>query len=383
MAPRPAMLAPLLALALAVPLAAPLVAPLAVPLAVPPAAAQQAGAYVMEVGDPATDMQARAGGPVRVSSEVVNAGHGGAAYAYIVQISRSDGTVVHVASQVEEVNRSGTYSPSVPWTPRAPGHYLVTAFAWSSLAEPVALAEPARSVIAVLPEGRAPIPAAVTVEAGGRFYETGDTVVVRGRVLEDFGIGPVVTVRGAGGDASVARPEAGPDGSFTAEFGTGGMGVGEYEVSAGYGGAPLARDRFLFTGDPPEGAGPLGGDHVHATVEVRINGYRLDLSAPEYQLRSAWAHFEGGEGRTLHLHAGNVTMGYLLGSLRISLDGGCIGLPDGREFCQDGGRSLSYRVNGEQVGGILGHVPAEGDHILVSYGTAPQNDPAYGTRQGA
>ena len=363
-------LAPLLALALAAPL-----------VAAHPGA--WADPYVMEVGAPATDGQARTGADVSVTSEVVNAGHDGAAYAYIVQVSRSDGTVVHVASQVEEVNRSGTYWPSVQWTPRAPGHYLVTAFAWSSLAEPVALAAPARSVIAVLPEGRAPIPAAVTVEADGWFYGTGDTVVVSGTVIEDFGIGPVVAVRGAGGDVSVARPEVGPGGSFTAEFGTGGMEIGRYEVSAGYGGAPLARDMFMFTGDPPEGAGPLGGDHAHATVEVRINGYRLDLSAPEYQLRSAWAHFEGGEGRTLHLHAGNVTMGYLLASLRISLDGGCIGLPDGREFCQGGGRALSYHVNGEPVDGILGHVPAEGDDILVSYGTEREGAPAYETPQGA
>ena len=207
---------------------APLLARARAPPLVPAPPAAGADPYVMGVGAPATDGQARAGADVSVTSEVVNAGHDGAAYAYIVQVSRSDGTVVHVASQVEEVNRSGTYWPSVQWTPRAPGHYLVTAFAWSSLAEPVALAAPARSVIAVLPEGRAPIPAAVTGEADGGVYGAGDTVVVSGTVIEDFGVGPGVRGRGAGGDVTGGRPGGRPGGGVPGGVGPGGQGVRAY-----------------------------------------------------------------------------------------------------------------------------------------------------------
>lgn len=118
----------------------------------------------------------------------------------------------------------------------------------------------------------------------------------------------------------------------------------------------------------PQGAGPLGSDHAHAAILVKIFGDRFDFSLPAYQIQSSWIHFEGQDGTTVHKHATGVTLGYLFETLGIGLDDECYVFPDGREFCNNEDYSLKFYINGQEVNDIRDYEISEDDRILISYG---------------
>jgi hypothetical protein len=118
----------------------------------------------------------------------------------------------------------------------------------------------------------------------------------------------------------------------------------------------------------PENAGPLGSEHSHAGILVKIFGDSFDFSAPAYQIKSAWIHFEGNDGTTIHKHATGVTVGYLFDTLGLGLDDQCYEFQDGRSFCANEDYSLKFFINGESVNGIRDYEISEDDKILVSYG---------------
>ena len=119
----------------------------------------------------------------------------------------------------------------------------------------------------------------------------------------------------------------------------------------------------------PENVGPLGSEHSHAGVLVKIFGDSFDFSAPAYQIKSSWIHFEGRDGSTIHKHATGVTLGYLFDTLQLTLDDQCYVFQDGRSFCTNDDYTLVFYINGEQVSDIRDYEIAEGDKILVSYGS--------------
>ncbi len=119
----------------------------------------------------------------------------------------------------------------------------------------------------------------------------------------------------------------------------------------------------------PENAGPLGSEHSHAGVLVKIFGDSFDFSAPAYQIKSSWIHFEGRDGSTVHKHATGVTLGYLFDTLQLTLDDKCYVFQDGRSFRTNDDYTLVLYINGEQVSDIRDYEIAEGDKILVSYGS--------------
>ena len=118
----------------------------------------------------------------------------------------------------------------------------------------------------------------------------------------------------------------------------------------------------------PENAGPLGSEHSHAAILVKIFGDKFDFSAPAYQIKSSWIHFEGRDGSTIHKHAEGVTLGYLFDTLGIGLDDQCYVFQDGRSFCTNEDYSLKFYINGNQVSDIRDYEIEEDDRILVSYG---------------
>ena len=118
----------------------------------------------------------------------------------------------------------------------------------------------------------------------------------------------------------------------------------------------------------PEGAGALGSEHSHAALLVKIFGDTFDFSAPAYQIKSSWIHFEGRDGTTVHKHATGVTMGYLFETLGIGLDDQCYTFQDGRAFCTNDDYSLKFYINGEKVSNITNYEIADNDRILISYG---------------
>ena len=127
----------------------------------------------------------------------------------------------------------------------------------------------------------------------------------------------------------------------------------------------------------PDGAGMLGDEHEHAGILVKIFGDTFDFTAPTYQIKSSWIHFEESDGKTVHRHASGVTLGYLFDTLNIGLDDKCYRFPDGRNFCtvedKEGEEySLKFYINHEKVKDISDYVINDGDRILISYGNESQ-----------
>ena len=118
----------------------------------------------------------------------------------------------------------------------------------------------------------------------------------------------------------------------------------------------------------PENAGALGSDHSHAGLLVSIFGDEFDFSAPAYQIKSSWIHFEGRDGTTIHKHATGVTLGYLFDTLSLGLDDQCFVFQDGRSFCTNEDYKLVFYVNGEQFPDIRELEIQEDDKILIAYG---------------
>ena len=122
----------------------------------------------------------------------------------------------------------------------------------------------------------------------------------------------------------------------------------------------------------PPGSGPLGGIHIHAGLLVLIYGQQFDFTSTAYQLKSPYIHFEKDNGETVHMHAANVTMGYLFETLKIGFDDKCFTFPDKRAFCTNDKYTLKFFVNDHQVPDLSNYVFKDNDRMLISYGN--END---------
>ena len=122
----------------------------------------------------------------------------------------------------------------------------------------------------------------------------------------------------------------------------------------------------------PVGAGPLGGIHIHAGLLTMIYGQMFDYSSPAYQLKSPYIHFEKDNGETVHMHATNVTLGFLFDSIHIGLNDQCFVFPDKRQFCSNEKYTLKFYINHQKVPSIRDYVFKNGDRILISYGNENQ-----------
>ena len=118
----------------------------------------------------------------------------------------------------------------------------------------------------------------------------------------------------------------------------------------------------------PVGAGPLGGVNIHAGILTLIYGQQFDYSSPAYQVKSRYIDFEKSDGQTIHMHAGNVTMGFLFNSLNIGLTDKCFTFPDKRSFCTNDKYGLKFFINHHQVEDISNYVFKDADRVLISYG---------------
>ncbi len=143
--------------------------------------------------------------------------------------------------------------------------------------------------------------------------------------------------------------------------------LGVIAVIVGYAGYMFATMDQNVPGSP-EGAGALGSEHSHASILVKVFGDTFDFSAPAYQIKSSWIHFEGRDGNTIHKHATGVDLGFLFESLGLGLDDQCFVFQDGRSFCTNEDYSLKFYINGEKVNDIRDYEIEEDDRILISYG---------------
>jgi len=50
----------------------------------------------------------------------------------------------------------------------------------------------------------------------------------------------------------------------------------------------------------PENAGPLGSDHAHSGILVKIFGDTFDFDGVAYQIKSSFIHFEGNDCSSIY-----------------------------------------------------------------------------------
>jgi len=145
-------------------------------------------------------------------------------------------------------------------------------------------------------------------------------------------------------------------------------------VIVGYAGYLFLNMTETAPGGPDNGGFALGSEHSHAGILVKIFGDTFDFSAPAYQIKSSWIHFEGRDGSTVHKHATGVDLGYLFETLSLGVDDQCFAFQDGRNFCTNEDYKLSFFINGEQVSDIRDYEIIEDDRILISYGEGIQEE---------
>ncbi|MCR4368647.1 MAG: hypothetical protein NUV67_01945, partial [archaeon] len=114
--------------------------------------------------------------------------------------------------------------------------------------------------------------------------------------------------------------------------------------------------------------------HVHADFAIFINGERLDFAQDKYMSTesnhlSEDVHFHDGNGKVIHFHAQDATLGEFLESLGFELGQECIKLDSGEEFCNSGERTLKMFVN-KAASNEFGYFrPNDLDRILISFGS--------------
>lgn len=116
------------------------------------------------------------------------------------------------------------------------------------------------------------------------------------------------------------------------------------------------------------GIGPLRSAHIHTDIKVYMNGKPIDFSQRKYQLATDYIHFEEGIGDVIHIHAKGLTVGNMLNSLGIRPIGQCL-VFEGRDYCNEGNKTIKFYVNGKKTGGFESYVMKDLDKLLISYGS--------------
>jgi len=116
--------------------------------------------------------------------------------------------------------------------------------------------------------------------------------------------------------------------------------------------------------------GGIGSAHDHAAFVVKIDGTYLDFSQDQYQVKSPFIHVENRNGTTLHKHALHVPFGEFLHSINMNVQNGCFVMDDGKQYCQEGDKSLRFFLNGAEqpASFIMNYVLEDNDRFLVLYG---------------
>lgn len=116
----------------------------------------------------------------------------------------------------------------------------------------------------------------------------------------------------------------------------------------------------------PYGEGTV---HQHGTIDVTIDGNRIDFSRERYQLQADAFHFEAGNGRRWHKHAKGVTLEYAMSTLGIGVTDSSVTFR-GRTYNEsDPNTNVTVAVDGSDVD-PSSYVLREGDHVRIVVETA-------------
>lgn len=108
----------------------------------------------------------------------------------------------------------------------------------------------------------------------------------------------------------------------------------------------------------------LGAVHVHGSIEVVIDGQRVDFSQSRYQLQADAFHFENGEGSRWHVHARDVTLEWAMGTVGIGVARDTVTFEGDTYREDDPGTTVTVEVNGEPVRPAT-YILREGDAVRI------------------
>lgn len=134
---------------------------------------------------------------------------------------------------------------------------------------------------------------------------------------------------------------------------------------------------LFFTGGDPGGAIPDPertpsnvATHEHGTINVTIDGQKLDFSNQRFQLQADAFHFESRNGEVWHTHAEGVTLQYAMWTLGIGVTNDSVRY-DGETYTEENA-TVIIEVNGEPVNPATYELSGasvanaeNGDHIRI------------------
>lgn len=118
------------------------------------------------------------------------------------------------------------------------------------------------------------------------------------------------------------------------------------------------------SGAAEDGPTNLWGVHYHGTIEMIVDGERVDFSQDRYQLQADAFHFESGDGTRWHGHAEDVTLAWAMETLGIEVTATSVTYEGTTYDDADPDTTVVVTVNGEHVTPSTYEL-AEGDAIRI------------------
>ena len=116
--------------------------------------------------------------------------------------------------------------------------------------------------------------------------------------------------------------------------------------------------------DPPGTYIHEADDHVHGTMNVTIDGKRVDFAKPKFQGRNRYFHFENNRSNPWHAHSWDVTLAYAMRTLGFDVSPHSVTY-DGQTYRNgDPGTTVKVLVNGKPVDPAHYRL-MDGDHVRI------------------
>ncbi|MBS3055162.1 MAG: hypothetical protein J4452_01585 [Candidatus Aenigmarchaeota archaeon] len=113
--------------------------------------------------------------------------------------------------------------------------------------------------------------------------------------------------------------------------------------------------------------------HEHTNFAVYLNGVQYNFNQSKYMINSSdrdssIVHMHDLNGGTIHIEAPEITMGFFLKTLGMSVNSTCFVLDNGTAYCNSGDKTLKMYVNGVKSNLFDKQPLRDLDKILISFG---------------
>jgi len=157
------------------------------------------------------------------------------------------------------------------------------------------------------------------------------------------------------------------------------LGVAGYGAYLYWSGQPApSKEPIATTGAP---LGQLGSTHIHADIQIYLDGEQITPLERRYYVRGPYMHVESGpgEGVVIHMHATNSPLSIFFRSLGMNFNNDCFRLDNGKDYCNSGDKTLKMFVKGDfsdwtENRQFHTYVFQNHDKILITYGDETEEE---------